>query len=175
MRQIKDFPNYKIDKDGTVYSQYIPKSSTEKVDGIWKPLTPVKDKRTGYLLVTLVEGKVRKNKRIHRLLMETYVPNPFNKAHVNHIDGNKLNNQLCNLEWATPAENTEHARKLGLLNSRTEKLSVEIEQYSSEGKYLNSFKSFAEASRTTGVSRQNIGKVCQGQRPLAGGFIWKYK
>lgn len=175
MKEIKDFPNYRISKDGTVYSRYIPKSSTQKVDDIWKPLKPVLDKRTGYLLVTLVEGTKRYNKRIHRLLMETFVPNPLNKAHVNHIDGNKLNNCLTNLEWATPKENAEHAQLMGLNDARTAKLSKEVEQYDEQGNLINTFKSTAEASRATGVVRQNIGKVCQGLRPLAGGFFWKYK
>ena len=51
---------------------------------------------------------------MHRLLMQTFVPNPQNKAHVNHIDGDKSNNDLANLEWATEKENEQHAVRTGL-------------------------------------------------------------
>lgn len=64
----------------------------------------------GYLRVCIV-GKLR---FIHRLVAEKYVPNPFNKSQVNHIDGNKLNNSADNLEWVTNLENRRHALENGL-------------------------------------------------------------
>lgn len=64
----------------------------------------------GYLRVCIV-GKLR---FIHRLVAEKYVPNPFNKSQVNHIDGNKHNNSADNLEWVTNLENRRHALRNGL-------------------------------------------------------------
>lgn len=63
----------------------------------------------GYLKVCLQNEKSKQiNHRIHRLLAENFIPNPENKPCVNHKDGNKQNNQLCNLEWNTDSENRRH-------------------------------------------------------------------
>ena len=70
----------------------------------------------GYLLVTLqdVSKKIKKVRSIHRLLAETFIPNPNNYPVINHKDGNKLNNSLDNLEWCTVSHNNLHAYKNGL-------------------------------------------------------------
>lgn len=74
--------------------------------------------KTGYWQVCVSLGS-RKNKKIfkvHKAVAETFIPNPDNKVTVNHIDGNKQNNEINNLEWATYSENTQHATKMGLTN-----------------------------------------------------------
>ena len=67
-----------------------------------------------YYTVTLRKECCSKTNFIHKLLAQTFIPNPFNKKQVNHMDGNKLNNNLTNLEWCTPSENMRHAVKTGL-------------------------------------------------------------
>ncbi|UBH21594.1 NUMOD4 motif-containing HNH endonuclease [Macrococcus armenti] len=68
----------------------------------------------GYVLYGLnVSGK-KSSKRIHRIVAEAFIPNPYNKETVNHIDGNKENNHVDNLEWATYSENTRKAYEIGL-------------------------------------------------------------
>lgn len=75
---------------------------------------------SGYLYVSLtinINGeKKRVRKAIHQMVAQTYIPNPDNKPYVNHIDGNKDNNEPCNLEWTTPSENNFHAYRTGLHN-----------------------------------------------------------
>lgn len=74
----------------------------------------VKPKHTGYMDIELnINGKVY-YKRIHRLVAEAFIPNPENKPYINHKDGNKLNNNVTNLEWCTNSENMIHAFQMGL-------------------------------------------------------------
>lgn len=70
----------------------------------------------GYCRVTLSVNRKRKQVYLHRLLAEHFLPNPDNLPQVNHKDGNKLNNDLDNLEWCTVQENTIHAYRHGLIN-----------------------------------------------------------
>ena len=70
--------------------------------------------KTNYECIKLVKDGVRHNHSIHRLVAETFIPNPYNKPEVNHIDGNKSNNSIDNLEWVTPSENKLHALSTGL-------------------------------------------------------------
>jgi len=75
-----------------------------------KEISPFKD-RKGYLQIMLGRGF---RASVHRLVAETYIPNPHNKEQVNHIDGDKTNNHVSNLEWVTASENMTHAGNMGL-------------------------------------------------------------
>lgn len=69
----------------------------------------------GYYRVVLSQNQQSKSITVHRLVANAFVPNPKNKPCVNHIDGNKLNNNPNNLEWVTQSENMLHAYKTGLI------------------------------------------------------------
>jgi len=71
----------------------------------------------GYKRVCLNRDSINKDYSIHRLIAISFIPNNENKPHVNHIDGNKLNNSISNLEWCTHAENMNHAFRIGLINN----------------------------------------------------------
>jgi hypothetical protein len=102
MTNIKGHENYNITKDGKVINNKTNVVLKQKID------------RYGYYKVGLSNNGKIKTIRVHRLLALTYLPNPENKCDVNHIDGNKSNNDLSNLEWATRSENIKHAFKNGL-------------------------------------------------------------
>lgn len=97
---------YSVTEEGQVYAW--PKKS--RLLGRWLKQT---EDRGGYLYVCLFKDGKRKNKKVHRLVMESIYP-WMEKKHVNHVDGNKKNNCLMNLEWCTPKENKIHAFKTGL-------------------------------------------------------------
>ena len=114
-----------------------------------------------YKVVTLMDGK---NHFIHRLMAKTFLPGP-EKEHVNHIDGDKNNNSISNLEWATPKENAQHAVDTGLTTH--EHCTKEVHQYTLKGIYLTSYPSDISAEEATGVAKQNISKTTLGQGFLA--------
>lgn len=70
--------------------------------------------KNGYVYVQLWNNANYKNIRLHKLVAQTFIPNKDNKPQINHIDGNKQNNRVDNLEWCTSSENIKHAYKIGL-------------------------------------------------------------
>ena len=98
-KKIPSYEDYFIDPDGNVYSK--------KTNKILKGTEH--NGKQPYLYVTLRNNGKSKKIFIHRLVAITFLENPDNKEQVNHIDGNIHNNVVCNLEWCTNAENTQHA------------------------------------------------------------------
>ena len=83
-----------------------------------KILTNCFNNRTGYCFVALRKNDKDKNYSVHRLVAQAFIPNPSNLSDVNHIDGNKLNNNIDNLEWCTRSQNLKHALQIGLIKSQ---------------------------------------------------------
>lgn len=77
--------------------------------------------KNGYLTVVLYRYRHGKSYYVHRLVAETFIPNVFGKPEVNHLDGNKRNNGLRNIEWCTKSENGRHAYDTGLNYSNPQK------------------------------------------------------
>ena len=71
----------------------------------------------GYLYASLFKNGKHTKRKIHRLVAKAFIANPEDKPQINHIDGNKMNNHISNLEWVTSTENNCHAVKIGLMKS----------------------------------------------------------
>ncbi len=85
--------------------------------------------KRGYFEVQLYKNMSFKCKTIHRLVAEHFIVNPENKREVNHIDANKLNNNISNLEWVTPKENSIHAARSPNVNREPRKRGVSKSKY----------------------------------------------
>lgn len=120
----------------------------------------------GYIRVYIFN----KTYALHRLVALTFIENPENKEQVNHIDGNKLNNAVSNLEFVTNQENQIHKYKIGLGNNFTRK----ITQYDLQMNKIKDFNSIVEASKELNINKSNINCVLKNNGKSAGGFIFKY-
>jgi len=117
----------------------------------------------GYPSIVLRKNGIPKTLRVHRLMTEAFIPNPENKAYVNHINGIKHDNMLENLEWSTPSENESHAYRTKLKNSNsilgvkhfkaklTEKDILEIRE-----KFGNKTHTAKELAEEYGIGKRNI-------------------
>jgi len=102
MRRIDGFENYSVTSCGKVYSHNANR------------FLALHDNGHGYLMINLWKDGVRKNMSVHRLVASAYIPRNISCSEVNHIDGNKKNNNVDNLEWCTHEHNMIHAVKKGL-------------------------------------------------------------
>ena len=135
-------------------------------------LKPGKD-RDGYLIVQLSkEGKVKACK-VHRLVSQAFIPNPDNLPQVNHIDENKENNHVDNLEWVTCRENANHGTRNQRVAEKESKPIIGIDKVTG---LIVEFQSAREAERQLGINNSSIIKCCKGKRyKSCGGFQWYYK
>ena len=123
---------------------------------------------TGYLLVDLCKNGKHTTYRVHRLVAQTFIPNPQNKPEVNHIDENKENNYVENLEWVTSKENINHGTH-NLRVSKTKSLPIICVETGVE------YSSGKECAKQLGLHRGNIINVLKGRRKTCGGYTFKYK
>ena len=122
----------------------------------------------GYVKVTLTNKNMSDNRDIHRLVAEAFIPNPDNKPQVNHIDEDKTNNTVDNLEWCTAKENINH----GTCRIRSAaKQSISIVCITNRKEY----ESIADAARDLNLNIGTISKIINGKMKQTKGFTFKYK
>jgi len=107
---------------------------------------------------------------LHRLVAQTFIPNLENKPFVNHIDGNKINNSVSNLEWVTCSENNMHNHKIGLTKGHTRK----IIQYDLKMNEIKNFDRILDASKELNISLSCIKDVLKEKQKSSKGFIFRY-
>jgi len=121
----------------------------------------------GYLKVTIFKNGKGKTREIQRIVAETFIPNPLNKEQVNHIDGNKTNNHVENLEWATVHENMWHSVHV------LKNVIKSVEKYDLEGNYIATYESAKLAGEANHIKACSISNVIYGRRNSAGGYVWR--
>ncbi|EJV59318.1 HNH endonuclease signature motif containing protein [Bacillus mycoides] len=172
----KEFPlntNILVTTDGRVFSKERMVSNGKGYS--LKPLKELKlqKSRKGYLTFTLGKNKTKKTWSVHRVVALTFIPQITGKTQVNHIDGNKENNTVSNLEWCDNSENQIHAYKLGL-NNRSDKAGKPKRKVMCIDTGVL-YESVADCARELGYKKaSNIGLVCKGKRPHVLGFKFRY-
>jgi hypothetical protein len=123
----------------------------------------------GYLRVIICNSSGKKKHfPVHRLVCQAFLENPDNKPCVNHIDENKANNTVSNLEWCTHAENNKHG-------TRTARTCKSVGQYTLNGELVKVWQSTHEVQRLLGFDSSTISKAARGKIKTAYGYVWKYE
>lgn len=150
--------------------------SIKRLEKVLKPQA----RKHGYLSVCLYgRGGNHRNFRqfsVHRLVAEAFIPNPRGATEVNHIDENKQNNAVDNLEWVTHQENCSTDSMVRRHKERQNKhpnYHKPVSQYTVSGDFVATYTSAREAQRQTGVGYSNISGSIKEKR-TAGGYYWRF-
>ena len=137
--------------------------------------------RTGYAMVWLygkggTAGKNGKSVQVHRIVAIAFLGQPSGKSEVNHLNENKADNRVCNLEWCTHQENSSYGtrgKRIGKANTNG-KQSKAVYQFTTSGELVAKYPSMAEMQRSTGYRKGNVWKQMVGERETAYGFKWSH-
>lgn len=178
-KKITNYNNYSVNELGEIKNNLTERILKARTNG------------ARYKYVVLYKNGKSLCNAVHRLVAETFIPNPENKKTVNHKDGNKHNNNTENLEWATQSENVKHAyselkRKCYLSGKYGDQHpsfgktgkdcanSIPINQLSLTGEFIKTFAGAMDAERETGISYSGINSTCRGRLKSSGKFKWEY-
>jgi len=136
---------------------------------------------SGYYYLCLCNGKKHWYAKLHRIVAATFIPNPDNLPEVNHINGNKLDNSVENLEWCNHSDNHKHSYRIGLskieiAQRAKRKKVVQIDPIT--GVVIKEWSSVIEAERffnKTNPRPTNICRCVNGYNKIAYGYKWRYK
>lgn len=149
---INKYPKYEVNENGNIRNV-----RTKKI------LKPEVCKKWGYLRVRLyVNERESKHELIHRIVAKTFITNPKNLPEVNHIDENKLNNNVKNLEWCTSKYNSRFSKGISVI------------MLTKEGAPIKKFYCIKQAQFETGINDSSIIRCCKNRQTVAGGYKWKY-
>lgn len=158
--ELKEYPlndNYLVSVCGKIFSKRFKKELTPKKN--WD----------GYHRIQIWKNGKCKMIQWHRVVAQTYIPNPEGKPNVNHINGVKDDNRVENLEWCTQKENIEHSWEMGL--SKTNKV---VDMLDLDGTYIRTFNTVKDAGEFVNRHNSGITKCARGDIQTCGGYKWRY-
>lgn len=167
-KDVKDYEGlYEVSSYGNIRSLNYRKTGKKKI-------LKTQINKHGYEMVDLSKNGVRKTFQVHRLVAETFIPNPDGFNTVDHIDSNKTNNHLNNLQWMSNSDNVKKAWNDGLCfnigkhNNRPARKKV-INLTTKEV-----YDSITEAGAKNNIDRRRISDCCRYKSKTAGGYQWCY-
>lgn len=144
---LEEYEGYQITKDGLIWS----------------------DKTNKFITLQLSNGYyLFKSKSVHRMVAKAFIPNPENKPYVNHINCDRTDNRVGNLEWVTQKENCN-------VHNKSISHPKVVIQRDNNGKEINRFNSLKEVGEHIGMSASSISKAVLKINNTAGGFVWDYE
>ena len=139
----------------------------------------VRDKK-GYLVTDLYEDGCRSTERVHILVAEAFIPNPYGKPEVNHNDGDKHNNNASNLSWVTKKENCEHVWRTGLAKPSYGMLGKQNPNGGRKGKPFKIvetgeiFNTLKECEASIAGNNRHISECLNGKQKTHRGYHFEY-
>ena len=171
IKPIKNSTTDYITSTGKIYKDY--------GDGLFYPKRSFINKHNGYMYSGITYPAGNKQRRVHILVAESWIPNPENKPIVMHIDNNKQNNSVENLKWGTISENTKQAFNDGLaVNDKgyEDSQSMPVAMFDTKtNKLINKYGSISEASRLTGYNKQTIRTQALYKKPVRKPFYFRFQ
>lgn len=125
----------------------------------------------GYVIVVLSKFAKTKHYRVHRLVAENFLKNEHNYTIINHINENKIDNRVNNIEWCSIEYNANYGNRNIKIAKR---LGKRIVQKTLSGDIIATFPSLSETSRITGYNIAPLSRCCNGIQDLAYGYKWEF-
>ena len=171
-KSIEGYPNYMISNLGRVKSLRFRKEKIMKL----------RNDSDGYLLINFHKNKKQNTFKVHRLVAQTFIPNPENKPHIDHINGIRDDNRVENLRWVTIKENNNnplHRNKISesrkMIFSHLHFASKPIIQFTKNGEFIKKWNNAQDVAREWKLySGSNIHSCCRGKIKTTYNYTWRF-